>query len=345
MNLFKYILYIVSYIKIYIIFNFCCVSYLETNCHNNYIMSSRSLAAARARRSGDSTPPVSGNRPVTSIGSQAAFAQQMPPGIGYNMPPPPNNVRTARSIQQQQQQQQYSKQTPQKYQQFYEQQQQQQQPQNGLPFQKLSISDAIGLITLRLGRVEQWIIETDHEEESNQSHTVSGDISGIPDNHKVIDSSVLTSIINRLDSLEKNSPGSTSSEEVNKLIEDVKVLTEQFKRMGDDVSKHTIELARNTEQVFKFNRELTETKDILKTFMVKYDMFANETTQNFSDYEIALSDLEKRLHVEEQNSETLETEEEEEPIGTSINDIDGENNNVIMSVDLKNMIKQELGNI
>ena len=69
--------------------------------YNNYIMSSRSLAAARARRSGDAVPPVSGNRPVTSIGSQAAFTQQMPQNISYNMPPPPNNVRTAKAIQQQ----------------------------------------------------------------------------------------------------------------------------------------------------------------------------------------------------------------------------------------------------
>jgi hypothetical protein len=296
-------------------------------------MSSRSLAAARARRAGENAPPVSGNRPVTSIGSQAAFAQS---------PPHPNNVRTARSMQPPQQQ----KQPPQQYQQFYE--QSSQQPSNGLPFQKLSISDAIGLITLRLGRVEQWIIETDHEEELKQSG--HGDMSGIPENHRVIDNSVLTSMINRIDSLEKNGlSGSSagSSEEIKKLSEDLKALTEQFKRMGDDVSKHTIELAKNTEQVFRFNRELTETKDILKSFMVKYDMFAQETTQNFSDYENALSDLEKRLPtIPEIEGQDQEGEGEgEEEAGTSINDIDVETNNTIMSVDLKNMIKQELGNI
>ena len=289
-------------------------------------MSSRSLAAARARRAGDNAPPVSGNRPITSIGSQAAFAPP-PPGMGYNMPPPPNNVRTAKAMQQPIQQ---GRQPPQQYQQFYE----QQQPQNGLPFQKLSISDAIGLITLRLGRVEQWIIETDHEEDNKQS--VSGDVSGIPSNHRVIDNSVLTSIINRLDSLEKN-PASSSSEEITKLSEEVRTLTEQFKRMGDDVSKHTIELAKCSEQVFRFNRELTETKDILKSFMVKYDMFAQETNQNFSDYETALSDLEKRLPTEvEENQVSLEEPE------TNIDDNDGENN--IMSVDLKNMVEQELAN-
>jgi hypothetical protein len=301
-------------------------------------MSSRSLAAARARRAGENVPPVSGNRPITSIGSQAAFAQQMPPHMSYNMPPPPNNVRTARAMAPSQQQP--PRGPPQQYQQFYEQQQQQQS--TGLPFQKLSISDAIGLITLRLGRVEQWIIETDHEEQTKQP--ISFDNSGIPENHRLIDNSVLTSLVNRLDAIEKNGVSGTPSEETNKLNEEVKNLSEILKRMGEDVSKHTIELAKCSEQVFRFNRELTETKDILKSFMVKYDMFAQETTQNFTDYENALSDLEKRLPtINEETFENNEEPQQEENIGTNISDIDVDNN-VIMSVDLKNMIKQELAN-
>lgn len=292
-------------------------------------MSSRTLAAAKARRAGESAPPVSGNRPGTSIGSHAAFAQP-PPGMGYNMPPPPNNVRTARAMPPQQMQ----PKQPSQYQQFYE-QQQQQQSQNGLPFSKLSISDAIGLITLRLGRVEQWVLESEQEEETKTTNA-------IPENHKVIDNSVLTSIINRLDSLEKNGINSHSSEDLKNITDEVKTLAEQFKRMSDDVSKHTIELAKNTEQVFRFNRELTETKDILKSFMVKYDMFAQETNQNFSDYEIALSDLEKRLPAELEATEPeMEDSTEMDKTEKNSNDSDG----VIMSVDLKNLIKQELGNI
>ena len=304
-------------------------------------MSSRSLAAARARRSGENAPPVSGNRPVTSIGSQAAFAQQMPNGVGYNMPPPPNNVRTARSMLPNKQ----PAQPPsQKYQQYYDQQQQQQHQQtNPLPFSKLSISDAIGLITLRLGRVEQWIIETDHENETNEKSTTG--LSYIPDGHKLIDNATLTTIVNRLDSLEKNSgsensPNQEITEELSKLVEEINALKEQFKRMGDDVNKHTIELAKNTEQVFKFNRELTETKDILKSFMVKYDMFTQETSQNFADYELALGDLEKRLPSENDNDIEQNGDTHSEDIGSTLNDIDGEN--IIATFDLKNIIKEEL---
>lgn len=307
--------------------------YFRNKLSSNIIMSSRSLAAARARRAGENSPPVSGNRPITSIGSQAAFAQQMPSHMSYNMPPPPNNVRTSRAMQQpQQSQQQYNKQPTHQY---YDQQQQQQT--NGMPFSKLSISDAIGLITLRLGRVEQWVIETDHENENNPKNSI--DSGSIPDGHKVIDNSVLTTIVNRLDLLEKNG-SSTSSEDIRKLTEDVKTLNEQFKRMSEDVNRHNIELAKNTEQVFRFNRELVETKDILKSFIVKYDLFASETIQNFTDYEVALGELEKRLpnetEVECKNIHDIQTDHND----SSLNDID-----VVSTFDLKNEIKLELANI
>jgi cell division protein FtsB len=306
-------------------------------------MSSRSLAAARSRRAGENAPPVSGNRPITSIGSQAAFAQQMPPNMGYNMPPPPNNVRISRSSQQQMG----------KPNQYKNQYQEQQTNHNSLPFSKLSISDAIGLITLRLGRVEQWIIETDND------NSGSNDLSGVPENHKIIDNSVLTSIINRLNSIEKNSNNVSQTEETNKLTEEtnklteeINLLNEQMKKMGDVVSKHTIELAKCTEQVFKFNRDITETKDILKSFMLKYDGFVSETMQNFADYENALADLEKRVfpEQEEENQEEENLNQEEENLnqeGNLVNDDKNvkENESITITADLKNIIKQELTKI
>jgi len=301
-------------------------------------MSSRSLAAARARRAGENAPPVSGNRPITSIGSQAAFAQQMPPGVSYNMPPPPNNVRVAKSIQSQQ----FSTQPPPQYNQFYDKKQIPKQS-NGLPFSKLSISDAVGLITLRLGRVEQWLIDNNHDHEQNNSNQVN-----LPDNHKIIDNSILTTIINRLDSLEKNriNNNEISSEQITQISDDFKSLTGQFKRIVEDINKHTIEIAKNTEQVFRFNRELTETKDILKAFMLKYDEFTEDTKNNFNDYENALSGLEERI-VNETNNEASEEDKthKNDEDNLDIQDNLDNQDTSIMSFDLKNIIKQELANI
>lgn len=294
-------------------------------------MSSRSLAAARARRAGDQAPPVSGNRPGTSIGSHAAFA---------NMPPPSNNVRIAKApIQQHMPPQHMMQNMPPHMMQYAQQQQQQpmphhmasqypqqmsqqiQQSSNGLPFSKLSISDAIGLITLRLGRVEQWIIDTDHEGGEGTSSSPTGE--KIASNHKIIDISVLNNIISRLDAIEKREPGANNSDELSKLAEVVS-------RMGDDVTKYNITVAKQTEQLYKFERDLVETKDILKTFMIKYDLFAKETNEKFADYETALAELEKGIKSDENADDNDKADSEE---GTKLD-----------ATELKDLVKQELAN-
>jgi len=307
-------------------------------------MSSRSLAAARARRAGENAPPVSGNRPGTSIGSHAAFAPQQQTAPAYNHNAQPNNVRTGRPGQQQQ----MPPQPPQKQQSpaYQQVQQSQQQEKKTLPFTKLSISDAIGLITLRLGRVEQWVIDTEHENHENEENGdyQSGSLN-LPENSKIIDSSILTNIISRLDSLEKREPGANNPEEITKLSESVTKFTEQITKIVEEGNKHSLAIAKHTEQLFKFDRDLVETKDLLKTFMIRYDMFTSETNNKFTDYELALSELEK--NVEPVQETRVEDSSVDGVDKTGVDDID--NNEVsneiassIMSVDLKNIIKQEL---
>ena len=216
-------------------------------------MSSRSLAAARAKRAGETAPPVSGGRPVTSIGSSAAFSHKQ-----QNMPNGNNNVRTGK-------------------------QQQQEQPKSNLPFSKLTISDAIGLITLRLGRVEQWVIDNEDSEFSGSSN--------IPENSKIIDVSILNNIVSRLDALEKREIGDNNSE----ISENIAKLTQQIDKIVEEGNKHNLAIAKHTEQLFKFDRDLVETKDLLKTFMMKYDAFTSDITTKFDDYETALTELEKNI--------------------------------------------------
>jgi hypothetical protein len=232
--------------------------------------SSRSIAAARSRRAGESQPPVSGGRPVTSIASHSAFVQQQ-------MPPPPNNVRVAKSSMQQQQQQ---------------------MPQQGAsPFTKLSISDAIGLVTLRLGRVEQFIIDFENGEIEGH-HPNSGGGSSIPENSKIVDNSVLTTIVNRLDALEKRD-GSTSSVAVS---------------------------------IASLEKEMKETKDLLSHFLFKYELFTKETGDKFSDYDAAISEIEKGLEAHQfvDINEPVAVVEEQPVPALEIN-----------ALDLKSLIKQE----
>jgi hypothetical protein len=281
-------------------------------------MSSRSLAAARAKRAGENAPPVSGNRPGTSIGSHAAFVPQQP-----------LNVRVSR---QPQMQPQYNQQV---------QQQPQQQP-GTLPFSKLSISDAIGLITLRLGRIEQWVIENENDSDNNEDKNQQNRLS---ENFNSIDSSILTSIVNRLESIEKKENGTINNENITNLLEDVNKLSQQITKSDNEISKYNLILNKHTEQLFKFERELIETKDILKTFMMKYDIFTQETNDKFADYECAISDLEKNIQPSEDIINESITENKSSDIEDNDNNDDdnnNNNNNFIMSVDLKKIIKQEL---
>ena len=237
--------------------------------------SSRSIAAARSRRAGESQPPVSGGRPGTSIASHSAFVQQQMP------PPPSNNVRIAKAPMQQQQQQ-----------------QQQQQVQGGLPFSKLSVSDAIGLITLRLGRIEQFVMESENDDVHSQSK------GNIPENSKIVDNSVLTTIINRLDSLEK--------------------------REGSNVVASS---------VASLEKELKETKDLLSHLLFKFELFSKETNEKFGDFEGAITEIEKNMESQQfvELNDTMSATLVAEDTSVVVQD----DNITLNTIDLKNLIKQE----
>ena len=295
--------------------------------------SSRSIAAARARRSNEPAPPVNGSRPVTSIGSQAAFANMAPPQ--------PTNIRIARGPPPQQQMYQQMPPPPsQMYQQMPPPPQmlQGQPPSQSLPFSKLSISDAIGLVTLRLGRVEQFIIDLENGEHQN----LNMGSSNIPDNSKIIDNSVLSSMINRLDSLEKREPVTVNNEQINQVTEEIKVINESVKRLNDELVKTNLSAAKHSEQMLRFEREFVENKDILKSLLIKFDLFVKETSEKFSDYEYAIAEIEKNIQLPIQEEE-VETSDETQDLETN-NSNEGETESNIMSVDLKNIIKQELAN-
>ena len=177
--------------------------------------SSRSIAAARNRRAGDPAPT---SRPGTSISAQPAFSQQQQQQGKRSVTAQnstPNVPVTANNA-------------------------------------KLTISDAIGLITLRLGRVEQIIMEAEHN-----GGFSSGP--GIPDNAHLVDKSVINSIVNRLDSLEKKEKESSGNQQTNKL-----------------------------------ENELRDIKDLLMSQMVKYEKFTLETNKRFDDVDEAFVELEKQ---------------------------------------------------
>jgi hypothetical protein len=198
-------------------------------------------------------------------------------------PPPPNNVRIAKAPMQQQQQQMSQ--------------------QGASPFTKLSISDAIGLVTLRLGRVEQFIIDFENGEIEGH-HSNSGGGSSIPENSKIVDNSVLTTIVNRLDALEKKEGSSSITSSI-------------------------------ASSIASLEKEMKEAKDLLSHLLFKYELFTKETNEKFGDFEGAISEIEKSLEAHQfvDINETVAVVEE--PVAVTVPALE------INALDLKSLIKQE----
>ena len=238
--------------------------------------SSRSIAAARNRRSGEtSVKPMQPQqqrqqqRPVTSIPSQSAFSNQnMNPNMQQYNNRNVNNTTNNRNVD--------IPNAPKS---------------NGLPFSKLTVSDAIGLVTLRLGRVEQFIIDT-QEDGSNLNNTNTS----IPENSKIIDNSVLTSIINRIDSLEKKEINTVShSSQINNLEKEVLNIKNLLNNLTNNLNNLTNDMRG----------------------------FISVTNEKFMDYENALIEIEKEaslFHVLENNIDEN---------GNPVDDDSNENNEVI----------------
>ena len=209
----------------------------------------RSVQAAQRRRAGPTSEPgIPGRGPQPSINSAQLFANQARPGQGPSMP----TGRLAGQQAEMQQKQQM--------------QQMQQQKTEGISsVSKMTIPQAITLITLRLGAVESKIINLSSLQDSSsqpQTHSVSMD----GEDMVLIDKSVLQSITSRLESLEKRSgstTGSASGPEMNLLkqqFETVKLAVVQTKSATTTVAKESKDLKL---QVDTLKTELSETKELL----------------------------------------------------------------------------------
>jgi hypothetical protein len=153
--------------------------------------SSRSIAAARNRRSPESglQARMPTKQPITSIQSQRAFVQTPPNSNNSNNPNNPTN------------------------------------PTNKLPFSKLTVSDAVGLITLRLGKVEQYLIDLQHSETNEGTQNAIGGF----------DNSIITTIINRLDALEKKEITNNNQEIIKNITSEIDAIKQNMRLVDNNM--------------------------------------------------------------------------------------------------------------
>ena len=278
----------------------------------------RSVQAAQRRRAGPTSEPgIPGRGPQPSINSAQLFSNQARPGQGPSMP-------TGRLAGQQAEMQQK--------QQMQQMQQQQNQKTEGIPsVSKMTIPQAITLITLRLGAVESKIISLSSlQDGAPQSQSVSMDGQDMV----LIDKNVLQSITSRLESLEKRSgsaSGSASGPEMNLLkqqFETVKQAVVQTKGATTTVVKESKDLKF---QVDALKNELSDTKELL-TALQNLTMDNSQKIMNISSNIPDGFVFDSQQNFDETMVESV-----------NINDLnDDSDQNEIVGTNLKEMIESEI---
>jgi hypothetical protein len=153
-------------------------------------------------------------------------------------------------------------------------QQQMQQQQGGADssVSKISIAQAITLITLRLGKVELQLYELGNQMASGAGHHFSSGAEGIEgaEGMVLIDQTLIDSIMSRLESLEKRSTTNTVGVGGGSSSADMTLLKQQFEAIKPSIAQNTkVATALTKEQkehkllVDTLKSELAETKELL----------------------------------------------------------------------------------
>jgi len=266
----------------------------------------RSVQAAQRRRAGPPEPATPSRGPQPSINSSQMFAagaqQRMGPGSGQV------SGRLAGQQAQQSQKQMMEQ---------MKQHQEQPQSQSGLGgINKMTLAQAITLITLRLGKVETQLLH------GLEQHSLENE------DNILVDKNVIQSLISRIDALEKKPTNvtATAGSSVTSSNQDIALLKQQF-----DTIKPIVVQSKNTnvalkQQIDALKTELAETKELLVALQ-------NLTMDN-SNKIMAFNSIYGTDGLEDENliEEDLVCEEFVE---------DAETSGEIVGTNLKEMIEQE----
>lgn len=283
--------------------------------------SNRAIGGARQRRAGEPAPMV-GQRSNTSINSQQIFAKQQ------QMQSQQSNQRQGNPQRQQVQQPNLNS--------------IQENIEQSIPG-KLSIPKAFTLVTLRLGRLEQYIQQIQEEGGLSQYNETTSE------NNQVFDS-VIKNVVNRLEELEKE-------------LKQVVAISSLKNKDTEREDKNLIDLKINTD---KLDKDLRETKDLLMMMMMKHEKFTLETNdkiQNLNDMMIDFmnNNINNNNNYDNNNenysNEENETDEFIDIISENVKEIEqvietqyeaSENNSLqndrenIVALNLKEIIENEL---
>ena len=263
----------------------------------------RAVQAAQRRRAGGPEPAAPGRGPQPSINSSQMFSQ--PQGQQGQQVRPGTSGRLAGQQAQLQQQQ---------MQQQMKQQMQEPKDQGLASVNRMTLAQAITLITLRLGKVET------HLHEQDQSHFANPGL----------DSGIIDVIMSRLEALESQGPASsstnTSSTSASSL--EVTALKQNIEVLKNAVSQSKSAVVGLTNE----HKALKNEVEALKSELAALQSMTMENNQQIMQLSLAV-DLDPELELEEASNDE-ESNDEEEASTTNTTEIVG--------TDLKELIEKEL---
>ena len=255
----------------------------------------RSVQAAQRRRAGPPEPQIPGRGgPQPSINSSQMFASQSRQGAGSNIPGRSSGQQNSMS---------------------------EQTKEGSTAVSKLTVAQAITLITLRLGVVETKLQNIDTTNINNRSVSSDNFIEG-QENMVLIDKYVIESITNRLESLEKRSASNISSSTNSSLnpeltlikqqIETLKQVVVQTKNSSSNVTKENKDLKQQVELLNKEVGELKELINALQNLTMDNSQKLMSLSMNNDSFDIGNEELDNAdLTVAENDAvENIEAESE-----------------------------------
>lgn len=297
----------------------------------------RAVQAAQRRRAGGPEPAAPGRGPQPSINSSQMFSGQQQQQQQQQIRPGTTGRLAGQQAQLQQQQQQQQMQNAQLT------------GDNGVS--KITIAQAITLITLRLGKAELQLYELAHQVASNgsdqgfggQGFSSQGSNEGSNEgmeNMVLIDKNLIDSIMSRLESLEKRSPsnnavgiGSSTGSSA-----DITLLKQQFEAIKPSI-------ANNTKATTALTKEQKEHKVLVDA--LRFEM-ANTKDLLAALQTMSMDNSQKIFEIMSGEEVHQEDEEEDNDSGVHFSDVtavvDGESEEEleITGTSLKGLIEQEL---
>ena len=268
----------------------------------------RAVQAAQRRRAGGPEPAAPGRGPQPSINSSQMFSQQGQQGQGQVRPGTSGRLAGQQAqLQQQQMQQQMH------------QQMQEPKDQGLASVNRMTLAQAITLITLRLGKVETHL----HEQE--QSHF----------SNSGLDSGIIDVIMSRLEALESQSqnPNTTASVSTS-VASSVSALEVSTMKQNIDLLKTAITQSKSTiVGLTNEHKALKSEVESLKSELAALQGLAMENNQQILKLSLAV-DLDADLNLEDASNQEEDASNQEEEV---LND-DSE----IVGTDLKDLIEKEL---